>query len=284
MEAEGWLRRDYGSKAKEAPGSYVLLTGRASLYQSGKKQGEREKDRQELQEFYPGSKGLRAPRLRWSAPTFERDGDQLVRGYIHRLGKIAGAIVDLLDREGAMDINEVAETLRRRSRDLRRRNLPRLEEAGVITVAGDMVSLADEWLEPLELERFLKGEIEAEERDRTRYRLQSEAFRNRNNIKPDHHHANVGADGHVEDLCPADSKPEEEPPKPEVSELARAIRDYLDRNPHDACQPAGWIGVTLWAYDLHPGKPTPAEVGVAIGQLGGERYLRDRLRCASGAA
>ncbi len=56
---------------------------------------------------------------------------------------------------------------------------------------------------------------------------------------------------------------------PPVSALAAAIRDYLDRNPHDACEPPGWIGATLWAYDLFPGKPTREEVRAAIEELGG---------------
>jgi hypothetical protein len=285
MEAEGWLRRDYENKPEDVAGSYVLLCRRATLDQDGKKQGLEGKATQELQECGPDGKDLRAPRLRWSAPVFEREGDRLVRGYVYRLGKIAGAIVDLLCREGEMDINEVAEALRRRVRDLRRRNLPTLEEAGVITVVGDTVRLADDWLEALEVERFLKGEIEAEKRDRSRYRLQSEAFRNRNTIRPDHHYANIGADGHVDDLRPVVSETEVPPQQePEVSMLAQAIRDYLDRNPHDSCQPPGWIGITLWAYNLYPGKPTPAEVQTAIGELGGETYLWENLRRAGEAA
>jgi hypothetical protein len=229
--------------------------------------------------------------LRWSAPTFDRDGQEVVRGYIRRLGKIAGAIIDLLDQKGEMVINEVAEVLGRRARDLRRRNLPRLEEAGVINISDNTVSLVEGWQEALEEERKLKGEIRndlgedgAEERDRERYRLQSEAFRNRHKVNPDYHHANVGADGHIEDLQPANVEPEERPPEMEVSPLALAVRDYLDRNPNDACQPAGWIAVTLWAYDVYPNKPTPGELKVAIEELGGDVYLRELLQRARGAA
>lgn len=62
-----------------------------------------------------------------------------------------------------------------------------------------------------------------------------------------------------------------------LSDLARAIERYLDRSPRDAIQSPGWIGRTLWAFELYPGKPTPREVAAAIEELGGERYLRDLI-------
>jgi len=159
-----------------------------------------------------------------------------------------------------------------------------LIEAGIITVGGVVVSLTEGWIEALERARELGGEIEVAERDRTRYRIQSEAFRNRKATKPSHHYVNAGADGHIEELHPADTEPKAAPSGPVVSQLAQAIRDYLERNPHDACQPPGWLGTTLWAYDLYQGKPTPAEVKGAIRKLGGERWLMERLDAARRAA
>jgi DNA-binding Lrp family transcriptional regulator len=296
LEAEGWLRRDYGDKAKDAPGSYVLLLGRSSLDQDGKKPGPAEEVTQGLQAYDPGGKGLSAPRLRWSAPTFDREGDRGVRGYVRRLGKRRGAIIDVLEKEGYMNINEVAEALKvSRARNLRR-NLPMLEEAGIITVSGDTVSLNPDWLEALNIERKLKGEIRndqgeegAEERDRRRYRLQSEAYREWLALSPEERRAlkdqriRARADGFIRDLRSADEA-EESQQEPEVSPLASAIRDYLEHKPADACQPPGWIGGTLWAYDLYPGKPTPAEVRAAIDELGGESYLRSNLDQARRAA
>ena len=296
LEAEGWLRRDYRDKAKEAPGSYVLLLGRSSLDHDGSKPGPEGKVTQGLQAYDPGGKGLSAPRLRWSAPTFDRDGDRVVRSYIRRLGKRRGALIDVLEKEGPMHINEVAEALRiSRVRNLRR-NLPMLEEAGIISVSGNTVSLNPDWLEALEVERKLKGEVSndqgedgAEERDRTRYRLQSEAYRDWLALSPEERkalkdqRARARADGFIGDLRSADEA-EEWQPDPEVSPLASAIRDYLEHNPADACQPPGWIGSTLWAYDLYPDKPTPAEVRAAIDELGGESYLRSKLGQARGAA
>jgi len=211
---------------------------------------------------------------------------------IERLGKIRGAVVDVLDSAagGTLSITELYGRLypekssgdrkRWRPRDLRRRTLPMLEAAGIIVVEGDEVRLADDWFNRLRDSRELGGEIEREEIEREKHRREQKAFRRRGESRPDHHYANVGADGHVKDLCPVDVESEERPPEPEVSTLAVAVRGYLDRNPHDACQPSGWIGTTLWAYDLYPGKPTPAEIRVAVDELGGEAYLRENLERA----
>jgi hypothetical protein len=97
------------------------------------------------------------------------------------LGKIRGAILDVLDAAGgAATIQEIADTLHRaRPRDLRRRNLPMLEDAGIILVDGDTVSLADNWLEAVQAQRRLGREIEAEKVSRERYKLKSRAYHNR---------------------------------------------------------------------------------------------------------
>jgi excisionase family DNA binding protein len=138
-----------------------------------------------------------------------------------------------------------------------------------------------------------RRKVEASDLARERHARQRKAYRNQNNVEPDHHHANAGADGWTEDLHPHDAESEvqevaDAPAVPELSELARAVRDYLDRNPGDACQPPGWIGSTLWAYDLlHSDKSppaTPAEIRSAIEELGGETYLRDKLELSRGAA
>ncbi len=110
--------------------------------------------------------------------------------------------------------------------------------------------------------------IEAEQTARRRYRERSRAYHSRHETKPDHHFANLGADGWVEDLEPADA------PEPELSLLAVAMKDYIERNPHDAKQPPGWLGITLWAYDICDGKPTPEESRAALEELGAKRTRR----------
>ena len=174
---------------------------------------------------------------------------------------------------------------KRRPRDLRRRQLPMLESAGIITVDEDLVvRLAENWGEALENARELGGELDAEKLARERFSRQRKAYRTREKILPEHHYVNAGADGYVEELrSPVEAEPEEAPSEPELSDLALAIRDYLLLSPGDACQPPGWLGVTLWAYDLVPDRPTLAEVGAALEELGGEAYRRELLERARAA-
>jgi len=108
-----------------------------------------------------------APRLRW--------------GYW--LGKTNEAIVDTLEGAGGeMRLGELADALGvKRSRDLRRRNLSRLEDANVVEVerreGGEIVRLRPGWLEALERERTLTGEKKAEEDDRRWYDVQQQWWR-----------------------------------------------------------------------------------------------------------
>jgi len=201
------------------------------------------------------------------------------RDRIERLGKIRGAMVDaLVAVGGSCTIQQLFEILRRkRVRDVRRRILPMLEQAGIVETSGDVVSLASDWSERLEAARDAGGELEADELAEERRRAKSRAYRERGKIKPTPHWTNADADGHVEDLRPAHAPEDTAAQDAPVSPLAVAICSYLERSPADACQPPGWIGSTLWAYDLCPDKPTPAECRAAIGELGGDTYLRGRL-------
>lgn len=72
----------------------------------------------------------------------------------------------------------MSEALRvKRPRDLRRRTISRLEEAGVVECWGDVVLLRDDWLEALELERERLGEKLAERLERKHHEWQREGYR-----------------------------------------------------------------------------------------------------------
>lgn len=212
------------------------------------------------------------------------------RPAVKRLGKTRGAILDVLDASGgAATLGEIAASLhRKRPRDLRRRLLPLLEGAGILTVEADLVTLADDWLEALEAARELGGELAAEEADRQDIQRRREAYHRRHEVYPDHHPANAEADGWVEELRPpaaldegAETSTEELAP---LSTLAVAIDAYLQRAPRDADQPPGWLGVTVWAEGMHPKLENPAiEAKVALEELGGERYRRELLERARAA-
>lgn len=213
--------------------------------------------------------------------------------YVKRLGPHRCAILDALeDAGGKLTLHDLCEVLHRnRPRDVRRRVLPMLEEAEIITVDGDLVTLAEDWLERLEEQRERTAEISYAEEQREKHRKQRERYREyvkavkqlpsqvgRKSVRKgrekrrDHRRENLV--GWVEETVGAPLSP-----------LAVAVRDYLDRYPHQARQPAGWIGVTLWADGLHPKLDNPpADTKAAIEELGGAVYLDRKLKEAKAAA
>jgi hypothetical protein len=185
------IYRDNNGRKPDKSGAFVL---RANVSHKGSGTAPGGKETIPLQTYDPGDLHLRAPRLRWSQPKFTprrglvsgtrkvRQSPKLApRDRIERLGKIRGAVVDALDAAGGtLTLRQIAETLRRsRPRDIRRRNLPMLEDTGIIRVDGDTVTLTDGWLEALEEQRRLGKEVEAEELAGRRYRLKSHAYHRR---------------------------------------------------------------------------------------------------------
>ena len=307
IEDRGFILERVKGKKHDKSGGFVL---RAGVYQYGTEQGIEQKATQSLQALYTPTIHLRASRLRWSSPGYKPrrgtvSGTRRVRQgpppeprpAVKRLGKIRGAVVDaLVVAGGSCTLFELCAILhRKRPRDLvRRKKSPKgrdgllvwLEAAGILTVDGDVVTLADNWLERLEDARRLGLEVEADELAVTRLDIKRKAYHGRDRFpKADEHYANVGADGFIKDLEPltVESVKTGASDAP-VSPLAAAVRDYLERSPKDADQPPGWIGSTLWALDLFGGRPTPRDVQAAIDELGGENYLRERLEVSRGAA
>ena len=143
-----------------------------------------------------------APRLRWSSPArparreFEAvpgtphtgrvrhtgaptdDHKRRKKPAVKRLGPHRGAVVDTLEAYGDMHLEDLCEALhRKRPRDVRRRILAPLEEAGIVRVEGDMVSLTSDWREKLEEERERAEEIAQAEDQRKKHREQSKRYR-----------------------------------------------------------------------------------------------------------
>jgi Domain of unknown function (DUF3854) len=219
LEGMGFFERDNKGRKADKPGAFVFrAVARASVNQYGEGATLEEATVDLNGDDDPCTLHLRAPRLMWSSPKVKGrrglvKGTRMVRQGVRfeprpavkRLGKTRGAILDALDASGGvLNLQEIADVLhRKRARDLRRRSLPMLEEAGIITVDGDVVTLAEDWLDRLEDARELGGEIEAEELARRRYREKSRAYHNRQQVEPTGHYVNIpGADGHIEDLEP----------------------------------------------------------------------------------
>ncbi len=235
---------------------------------------------------------------------------------VKRPGKIRGGILDHLDRAGgeltllgldeAMRPDKPAE--KRRPRDLVRRKNPETGkgrdglliwwiDAGVVELEGDKARLTPGWIEALDEQRRLgleidtvdvSGRVEAgadtiARRDLQRRRDEYREFRAKvEREKAERRKPRAEAcrpDGTISEL-----RPVEAPPEAPVSPLAAAVRGYLDRSPADARRSPYWIGVTLWAHDLYPGKPTQEEVREAVRELGGTPYLEAILKRTRRAA
>jgi hypothetical protein len=105
--------------------------------------------------------------------------DLAARPYVRRLGPHRGAVLDVLEAAGEeLLLVELCEVLHRaRLRDVRKRILKPLEEAGIIECVGDVVRLADEWLAKLEAERERAGEIAQAERQAEDHREDQRRYR-----------------------------------------------------------------------------------------------------------
>lgn len=135
------------------------------------------------------------PQLRWSRPKYTpRRGlvpdTRRVRPYkskvpprnrIERLGKIRGAVVDALEvAGGTLNLQELCKVLhRKRARDVKRRILPVLEEAGIIAIEDDVVALTGDWFGRLQDARQTGGELEADELAERWRKLNSRAYHRR---------------------------------------------------------------------------------------------------------
>src|SRR5215203_975027 len=303
---------------KSKPRSYRLLVPSAALYSTEKGHTERSR----LDDGTRRCKGSRpptAPRLRWSSParkvqrlrgvtpdtlrvrqtrrfqkdlTMKESRDHFPdTPYVKRLGPHRCAFLDALeDAGGESTLQELCEVLHRsRPRDVRRRILPMLAKAGIIELDGDVVRLAGDWRERLEEERERTGEISRAEEQREDHRKQR--FRYRDYVESVRRQPsragqeNVKRSRRLRDSHVLAQPPTDQPSEASLSPLAEAVRDYLDRHPRQARQPAGWIGVTLWAEGLHPKLDNPpAETRAAVEELGGAAYLDAKLKEAKGAA
>src|ERR687894_3224923 len=175
LEGIGFLERDNKGRKADKPGAFVFRSAvRAGVKQYGEKATQTETRNRQDEDEAPGTLHPRAPRLMWSAPKFAPKrgtvaGMRKVRQSkppsprlaVARLGKIRGAVVDALyTYGGSCTLAQLCRILhRKRPRDLVRRKksakgrdglLVWLEEAGIIAVEGDRVTLTEDWLDRLE--------------------------------------------------------------------------------------------------------------------------------------
>ncbi len=290
LEERGFLYRDnanHGRKSGKA-GAFVL---RAQVDQEGRQRGRGENTTQRETETKYGGSGLamRAPRQRWSSPG-SRPRRGLVSGTrkvrqspppearpaVHRLGKCRGAILDALDLAGgSATLREIADALQhKRPRDISRRLLPWLIEAGIVALDGDLVSLTADWQERLGMVMWAAGEPEADDKARSALKIRRAAFHHRRRPRPAStpkasrdavKRSRARRDAEMRRTARPVSELERLPaPAPELVEaLAAALLRWPDhRNDY-----AGWWASTLYVEDYISTRPTLAAVELALAEL-----------------
>jgi hypothetical protein len=193
LEERGFMYRDNKGRKPDKTGAFVLRA-KVDQYGSGAPQAT-----EGLRTCDPGGLPLRGvpdvPRMWWPRPRFTprrglvsrtrrvRNSKRLPpRDRIDRLGKTRGAVVDALEiAGGTLTLAELCEALHhKRLRDVRRRILPMLVDAGIVEVEGHVLHLAANWSERLQAARVAGGELEADELAERRRKLNSCAYHNRN--------------------------------------------------------------------------------------------------------
>jgi len=148
-------------------------------------------------------------------------------------------VVDALESQGGQaHIADLAETLgQKRPRDLRRRQVARLEERGIVEVDGDEVTLVQDWLDALDAEREASGEIAARRRDMRAYNASSRAWQERLRIKAER------APTEAEMREQRESRPDRR-----RAQIARAIADLFAAKPEFRGRRVGQITCALYDY------------------------------------
>jgi hypothetical protein len=199
LEKRDFLYRDNEGRKAGKSGAFVLRAkasrgGRAKVDHEGRGAAQVTPELQTCDRSglplrgVPDVTRLRWSQSKWTPKTGLVSGTRKVRespkpeprDRIERLGKVRGAVTDVVQVAGGLSVPDLSEALHyKRPRDVRRRILPMLEEAGVIEVVDDVIYLAADWAERLEAAREAGGELEADELAERRRKLNSRAYHRR---------------------------------------------------------------------------------------------------------
>jgi hypothetical protein len=222
------------------------------------------------------------------------------RGYV---GKTRGGLLNALECYGPQSADNLADRLGfARVRDMRRRHLTPLLELGLIQQDRDTYAIVGHYTERVEdilNSRYGGGSRRVKRRDGERVVTvikdvppKSEVERSNDDARKYQEDREKRREIMLKGAIEADQAPTEEEMdlqraqreasaasrvEQPLSELAQAIKAYLEDNPHDADQPAGWLGTTCWTYDRIQFRPTPQDSRAAVEELGGHGYLRSIL-------
>ncbi len=198
---------------------------------------------------------MHLPRLRWSAPC------------LPRLGKHNGAVIERIVSEGGdIHIGDLAEALDKRPQDLKRRNLPKLQQAGIIELDGNIVRLTADWREALERRREEDGEIHAHDRDKRKYQEQGEKFRNRDKTPVEEVPPLMGREKMAEVLAERGKEEEERRIERQRQKVGMTAETFI----HDKLKPLGKIRLGLLREVWSDAGGNPKDILPAAVRLGCE--------------
>jgi Domain of unknown function (DUF3854) len=196
LEDWGVLYRDNGGRKSKQAGYFVL---RAGVKHKG---GTQPAEDGVSEAKDPCTLHPRAPRLMWSRAKW-KPTKKMIRNHrlgklsilpepregVRRLGKRRGHLFDALDcAGGTLTLEELGRITGRRPRDLVRRKRSEKGrdglliwpiEAGIVSLEGDTVSLTDDWLQRIEIEREVGEEIEMSEIAKRRYEQKKRDYHER---------------------------------------------------------------------------------------------------------
>lgn len=267
MTETGLLKKDNRGRKKDAAGSFILVTATVTTCHHIGKDGETS-----LPPLHTGDSLLR---FRWHYVKRQWTNEGYEFEYVERMGKIAEHLLEtLVSLGGEAATGDLIRAMNRTDRpsQFKKRNISKLEGRNIVETDGDMVRLTEGWRDMVEIWREIGGENEADRLQEERYERERIAYRDHlaGRNKPDEipeKPPKPEADGEIADL---ERIPEG------MAALVEALDNYLRANPRDAVQPANWLAVTLWAYELTEEKPTREEVREALRLLGADEY-RHRL-------
>ena len=197
LEERGILYRDNAGREDGKPGAFVLV---ADVKQVGESPAKEEKATRSLQGCDRSTLHPQSPRLWASRPKF-KPTKKMIREHrlgtrshlpepregLKRLGKKRSHIFDRLDAAGGtLTLDELGDLMGVRLYDLtRRKTTPKgrdgllvwPEEAGILVIEGDTVTLTNDWLDRLEEAREKGEELEADKQAEKGRRRRSRAYR-----------------------------------------------------------------------------------------------------------
>jgi len=236
------------------------------------------------------------PELRWSVPSRKPTKKQIranrtgqskapqpePREAIVRHGKKRAATLEyILDAGGSCGIPELMRRFagkRTRKRDYVRRQLQPLTDPAIIEIAGEAVTITEDWREALENAREQGKEPEANKKQKDDIKRQRRAYRA--DIRPDKAPTEADMEAERKKRGPDYFREREEEQAEPVSRLAAAMHNHLCQNPGNTAEAPSWVANYLWAMQIIPKRVSVAEAKAAMEELGGTDYRRARLEQA----